>query len=148
MQAFVSTVINKLDAKGRVSIPAPFRQILAQQNLHGIYCIPSFVSPALEAFGETLLAQFQERLRKLDPLFSEDYDAQANAVLGQSQFLNFDDEGRVRIPEDLLAHAGISERVLFVGLDVKFQIWDPTRFEPVQRDRLARARAVRSGGNP
>lgn len=148
MQAFVSTVINKLDAKGRVSIPAPFRQILAQQNLHGIYCIPSFVSPALEAFGETLLAQFQERLRKLDPLFSEDYDAQANAVLGQSQFLNFDDEGRVRIPEELLAHAGISEKVLFVGLDVKFQIWDPTRFEPVQRERLARARAARSGGNP
>ena len=148
MQAFVSTVINKLDAKGRVSIPAPFRQILAQQNLHGIYCIPSFVSPALEAFGETLLAQFQERLRKLDPLFSEDYDAQANAVLGQTQFLNLDDEGRVRIPEDLLAHAGISERVLFVGLDVKFQIWDPTRFEPVQRERLARARAARSGGNP
>jgi MraZ protein len=148
VQAFVSTVINKLDAKGRVSIPAPFRQILAQQNLHGIYCIPSFVSPALEAFGETLLAQFQERLRKLDPLFSEDYDAQANAVLGQSQFLNFDDEGRVRIPEELLAHAGISEKVLFVGLDVKFQIWDPTRFEPVQRERLARARAARSGGNP
>ena len=147
MQPFVSTIVNKLDAKGRVSIPAPFRQILAQQNLHGVYCIPSFVSPALEAFGETLLSQFQERLRKFDPLFSEDFDAQAHAVLGQTQLLNLDDEGRVRIPEDLLAHAGITERVLFVGLDIKFQIWDPTRFEPVQRERLARARAFRSGGN-
>ena len=148
VQPFVSTIINKLDAKGRVSVPAPFRQILAQQNLHGVYCIPSFVSPALEAFGETLLAQVQERLKNFDPLFSEDYDIQAQAVLGQTQFLNLDDEGRVRIPEDLLAHAGIVERVLFVGLDVKFQIWDPARFEPVQRERLARARAVRSGGNP
>ena len=36
VQPFVSTTINKLDAKGRVSIPAPFRQILAQQNLHGV----------------------------------------------------------------------------------------------------------------
>jgi MraZ protein len=148
VQPFVSTIINKLDAKGRVSIPAPFRQILAQQNLHGIYCIPSFVAPALEAFGETLLAQFQERLRKFDPLFSEDYDAQAHAVLGQTQLVNLDDEGRVRLPEELLAHAGITERVLFIGLDVKFQIWDPARFEPVQRERLARARAARSGGNP
>ena len=52
VQPFVSTTVNKLDAKGRVSVPAPFRQILAQQNLHGLYCIPSFVSPALEAFGE------------------------------------------------------------------------------------------------
>ena len=147
MQPFVSTIINKLDAKGRVSVPAPFRQILAQQNLHGVYCIPSFVSPALEAFGETLLSQTQERLNKLDP-FSEDYDAQAHAVLGQTQFLNLDDEGRVRIPEDLLSHAGITERVLFVGLNIKFQIWDPARFEPVQRERLAHARAVRSGANP
>jgi transcriptional regulator MraZ len=143
---FVSTVVNKLDAKGRVSIPAPFRQILAQQNLHGIYCIPSFVSPALEAFGETLLAQFQERLRKFDPLFSDDYDAQAQAVLGQTQFLNFDDEGRIRLPDDLIAHAGITERVAFIGLDQKFQMWDPVRFEPVQKDRIARARAVRAGG--
>ncbi len=74
VQPFVSTIINKLDAKGRVSVPAPFRQILAQQNLRGVYCIPSFVSPALEAFGETLLAQVQERLKNFDPLFSEDYD--------------------------------------------------------------------------
>jgi len=102
----------------------------------------------VDNYGETLLAQVQERLKNFDPLFSEDYDIQAQAVLGQTQFLNLDDEGRVRIPEDLLAHAGIVERVLFVGLDVKFQIWDPARFEPVQRERLARARAVRSGGNP
>ena len=52
MQPFVSTVVNKLDAKGRVSVPASFRQILAAQNLRGIYCIPSFVHPALDGFGE------------------------------------------------------------------------------------------------
>ena len=145
MLPFVSTVVNKLDAKGRVSVPAPFRQILAQQNLRGVYCIPSFVSPALEAFGETLLAQFQERLRKFDALFSDDYDAQAQAVLGQTQFLNFDDEGRIRIPDELIAHAGITERVTFIGLDQKFQMWDPVRFEPVQKERLSRARAARTG---
>jgi MraZ protein len=146
VQPFVSTVVNKLDAKGRVSVPAPFRQILAQQNLRGLYCIPSFVSPALEGFGETLLAQFQERLRRYDPLFSEDHDAEAQAVLGQTQFLNFDDEGRVRLPDEFIAHAGITERVSFVGLDTKFQLWDPVKFEPVQRERLARALAVRKGG--
>ncbi len=144
MQPFVSTVVNKLDAKGRVSIPASFRQILAAQNLRGVYCIPSFVSPALEAFGETLLAQFQERLRKFDPLFSDDYDAQAQAVLGSTQFLNFDDEGRVRLPDEFIAHAGIAERVAFIGLDSKFQLWDPIRFEPVQRERIAQARAARN----
>lgn len=145
MQPFVSTVVNKLDAKGRVSVPAPFRQILAQQNLKGFYCIPSFVAPALEAFGETLLAEFNQRLGAVDPLFSEDYDAQAQVVVGESLLLNFDDEGRVRIPDELVAHAGIGERVLFVGLGKKFQIWEPERFEPIRRERIARARATRLG---
>ncbi|MSP95211.1 MAG: hypothetical protein EXR00_08060 [Alphaproteobacteria bacterium] len=146
MQPFVSTIVSKLDAKGRVSIPAPFRQILAQQNLRGVYCIPSFVAPALEAFGETLLADFQERLRKHDPLFSADHDIEAQAVLGNTQFLNFDDEGRVRLPDEFLAHAGITERMTFIGLDRKFQIWDPARFEPIQKERTARALAIRNSG--
>jgi len=143
----VSTFTNKLDAKGRVSIPAPYRQILAQQDLPGLYCIPSFVSPSLEAFGNALITQFQQRLEKYDPLFSENYDDEAQAVLAQAQSLNFDDEGRVRLPDDLVAHAGITERVVFVGLGQKFQMWDPVRFEPVQRERIARARALRSAGN-
>jgi MraZ protein len=145
VQPFVSTVVNKLDTKGRVSVPAPFRQILAQQNLKGFYCFPSFVAPALEAFGEALLMEFQQRLGNVDPLFSEDYDAQAQAVVGETQLLNFDDEGRVRLPDELIAHAGIGERVLFVGMVKKFQIWDPERFEPIRRERIARARATRLG---
>jgi MraZ protein len=145
VQPFVSTVVNKLDAKGRVSIPAPFRQILAQQSLRGFYCFPSFVSPALEAFGEDLLADVQRRLSAVDPLFSEDYDAQAQAVVGETQLLSFDDEGRVRLPDDFLAHAQIKDRVLFVGMIQKFQIWDPERFEPIRRERIARARATRLG---
>jgi MraZ protein len=144
---FVSTVVNRLDSKGRVSVPAPFRQILAQQNLNGVYCIPSFAAPALEAFGETLLAQFNQRLDKYDPLFNAEYDDEAQAVLARTQFLKFDDDGRVVLPGDLIAHAGIGERVTFVGLGVKFQIWDPTRFESVERERLERAlkRRVESG---
>lgn len=145
MPLFVSTFVNKLDAKGRVSIPAQYRQILAQQELGALYCIPSFVSPSLEAFGNTLLSQFQQRLDKYDPLFSVNYDEEAQVVLAAAQSLNFDDEGRVRIPDDLIAHAGITERVAFVGLGQKFQMWDPVRFEPVQRERIERARAARTG---
>jgi len=146
VQPFVSTVANKLDAKGRVSVPAQFRQILAQQNLRGFYCFPSFVSPSLEGFGDTLMAEFQTRMGGIDPLFSEDYDAQAQSVVGESQLLSFDDEGRVRLPDEFIAHAGIKDRVTFVGMIQKFQIWEPERFEPVHLARIARARATRIGG--
>jgi transcriptional regulator MraZ len=146
VQPFVSTVVNRLDAKGRVSVPAPYRQILAQQNLQGVYCIPSFSMPALEAFGETMLSQTQERLARYDPLFNPEYDDEAYAVLGRTQFLKFDDDGRVTLPADLIQHAGIGERVAFIGLGVKFQVWDPIRFEADQKQRIERARARRSNG--
>jgi MraZ protein len=146
VQPFVSTVINRLDAKGRVSVPAPFRQILAQQSLPGVYCIPSFALPALEAFGEAMMAQTLERLGKYDPLFNAEYDDEAYAVLGRSQLLKFDDDGRVTLPLDFIQHAGITERVMFIGLGVKFQIWDPVRFEADQKERIERARARRTQG--
>lgn len=144
---FVSTATNKLDAKGRVSIPAPFRQILAAQGTPGLYCIRSFISSSLEGFGQALVEQFHTRLESLDPFFSEDHDSQAQVVFGASQLLNFDDEGRVRLPDDFVDHAGLSERVTFVGLGRKFEMWDPDRFAPVEAARIERARSARLGQN-
>ena len=146
MQPFVSTIVNKLDAKGRVSVPAPFRQILTQQATQGVYSIRSLVHPALDGFGEALHTEFQERLKTLDPLLDEDYDAHAQLIFGETNFLPFDDEGRVRIPDALIQFTGITERVVFIGLGRKFQIWDPARFEPVERARIERARTMRRSG--
>ena len=142
-QPFVSTTINKLDAKRRVSVPAAFRQILAKQDLQGFYCLPLESRPALEAFGTPVLAHYQERQAAAEPLHSTDYDVQAQEVFGECRLLEFDDQGRVTLPPELQEHAGITERVLFVGLNQKFQIWDPERFEKIRQERLARARAAR-----
>lgn len=148
MPPFLSTVVNRLDAKGRVSVPATFRQILSQENLQGVYCIPSFVAPALEAFGAALLTQAEARLAKYDPLFSSEYDDEAYAILGRAQFLKLDDEGRITVPSDLIEHTGITDRVCFVGLGTKFQIWDPLKFEDDRLKRIERARSRRSSGAP
>ena len=143
---FVSTTNNKLDAKGRVSIPAPFRQILAAQNTQGVYVLPSFVSQALDGFGEDLINEFAQRLTPLDPFFSADHDMRAQVVLAAARLLGMDDEGRVRLPDDFIAHAGIRERVTFVGMGRKFQIWNPEAFAPIERERIERARASYAGG--
>jgi MraZ protein len=145
VQPFVFTFVNKLDAKGRVSVPAPFRQILAAQNTAGVYAFPAFSSQALEAFGDELIVEFQQRLASFDPFFSEEHDALAQAVLASSKLLAFDDEGRVRLPDDFIAHAGIRDRVTFVGMGRKFQMWDPEVFAPIERERIERARAARMG---
>ncbi len=145
VQPFISTVVNKLDAKGRVSVPAPFRQVLAQQSFRGFYCFPSFVHPALEGFGEDMLAEIQSRLTG-DPFFSDDFDARAQAIIGESQLMNIDEQGRISLPEEFIAHARIKDRVLFTGMIKKFQIWDPEVFEPIRTARIARALASRTAG--
>ena len=142
MQPFVSTTVNKLDAKRRVSVPASFRTILKSQELQGFYCLPSEKQPALEGFGAPVLAYYSQRHSGRDPLFDEGYDDEAQRVFGDSRMLAFDDEGRVQLPPDFIEHAGITDRVLFVGLDNKFQIWDPERFEKVRAERIARAKAA------
>jgi MraZ protein len=136
VQRFVGKFVNKLDAKGRVSVPAQFRQVLSAQQNTGFYCIRSIGHRALNGFGEALFAEADEQLKGLNPVFSRNYVAQATALFAQARYLDLDDDGRVRLPDELVAHAGIEDRVLFAGLDRMFEIWNPAAFEPVERARL------------
>jgi MraZ protein len=141
VQPFISTVIGSLDSKGRVCIPAAYRHILAAQNTAGVYICPSFSEPALEAFGQTLLESVSARLADQDPFFSPTHDDQATAIIARTQLLVADDQGRVRLPDAMIAHAGLKDRVAFVGKSAKFQIWDWDTYGPVEAEAVARMKA-------
>jgi len=141
MDRFVSTFENKLDAKGRVSVPAPFRAILERDGYRasasgGIYCYPSLDAPALDAGGERLAQKIDRLLGSLAD-YSDERDELSLALYGDVQVLSIDGDGRIVIPGLLRTHAGLSSKVTFVGLGDKFQIWAPERFE----ERRASARA-------
>jgi MraZ protein len=138
---FLSTFVNKVDKKGRVSVPAPFRTALAQQTFSGIVVFRSFKLPAIEGSGIDRMEEMSARIDALDE-FSEDRDA-LSSIFADAQQLAFDGEGRIILPENLCAHAGITETAAFVGLGRTFQIWEPQRFEQ-HRDEL-RERARRQG---
>jgi MraZ protein len=138
IQPFMSTVMGSLDGKGRVCIPATYRHILAAQNTAGVYICPSFVDPALEAFGQSLLDETQARLAPQDPFFSTAFDDQATALIARTQLLVADDQGRVRLPDAMIALAGLKDRVAFVGKLKKFQIWDADAYAPIEAEALAR----------
>ncbi len=136
MDRFVSTFINKVDAKGRVSIPAPFRAVLERDGYAGgIYCYPSLDAPALDAGGERLAKKIDGLLASL-PDYSDERDELSVALYGDVQVLSIDGDGRIVLPEGLRAHASLSGRVAFVGLGDKFQMWEPDAFE--ERRRKAR----------
>lgn len=138
---FLSTVIGSLDAKGRVCIPATFRQVLAAQNTAGVYVYPSFVDASLEAFGQTAVDGLTQRLAGLDPFLSPTHDDMATTIMGRIQNLPLDDGGRVRLPDAMIAHAGIKDRVAFVGMGQKFKIWDASAYAAVEAESIARMKA-------
>ncbi|HEX4293786.1 MAG TPA: hypothetical protein VHZ29_06610 [Rhizomicrobium sp.] len=144
---FISTMTGTLDAKGRVCIPAAFREVLSAQGTAGVYICPSFAEGALEGFGDEVLQEFHQRQAAEDPFFSQAADDKAFAVLSMSQLLPRDENGRVRLTDEMIAHAGLKDRVTFVGMGRKFQIWDSERFAPVLAERLKRALAQRNAGS-
>lgn len=136
MALFLSTYVNKVDRKGRVSVPASFRSSLASQAFQGIILFRSHAHACLEGFGYDAMEDLGRRLDRFD-LFSADQDDLATAIFGEAVQLPFDGEGRIVLPADLITHAQIDESAAFVGMGRKFQIWQPEAF--AQRREKARA---------
>jgi MraZ protein len=142
MDRFLSHYILRLDAKGRVSVPAPFRSVLARDGFAGLYCCPALDLPALEAGGHALLKEIEQLIERFPP-FSEEREQFATALYGTSETLKMDAEGRVTLSEALRDHAGIMEAAAFVGLGHKFQIWAPDRFSAQLSAATGKMRALR-----
>jgi len=142
MNRFVSNYTLRLDAKGRVSVPAPFRQVLARDGFDGLYCYPALDRPALDAGGNALLSEIEQLIASFPPYSDEREDLSA-ALYGTSETLNVDGEGRVIITERLKSHAGITDAATFVGLGQKFQIWEPERFRAQLAEATEKVRAVK-----
>ena len=142
MDQFVSTFTNKIDTKGRVSIPASFRSVLAKDGLDGIYCYPSLDAPALDAGGQRLVDKINALVEDLAP-YSDEKDQLATALFGTSEILTIDQDGRTILSERLREHAGITSHITFVGLGEKFQMWEPGRFEAHLSESRRKVRDLR-----
>jgi MraZ protein len=147
---FLSSFTHRFDAKGRISIPASFRQVLAKDGFAGVYAYPSLDAPALDCGGNALIAEIDSLLQTMPP-YSQSRDAFATALLGMSEVLRLDAEGRVFFEERLKTAMGLGSEAVFVGQGHKFQIWEPTRFQvhlEQARERVRRLRAERDAQAP
>jgi len=130
---------NKIDRKGRVSVPKPFRSAFADQAFSGVYAYPLFKHPAIEVCDEAFMTRISDSLDDLD-MFSDDQDDLATVIMNNAEALAFDPEGRIVLPKRFLEHADIKSDAVFVGRGRRFQIWSPGSFEAQNQHSFDRAR--------
>lgn len=128
MSLFLSTTVNRIDKKGRISVPAGFRAAVSGQSFQGVVLMRSTGFRALEGFAMDAMNDLAARLDRFD-VFSNDQDDLATAIFAEAVQLAFDGDGRITLPQDLMEYAGLAENAAFVGLGRKFQVWDPRALE-------------------
>ena len=138
MSVFLSTFENKVDRKGRVSVPSSFRNVLSQQKSTGIILYPSFKHPCLEGSGDERIQEIVSSIDAID-VFSDEAE-NLQTILADAKQVSVDSDGRVILPHEFVVHAGISDLASFVGLGKSFQIWSPKNFSMHRQKNRLRAR--------
>lgn len=128
MTLFMGKHVNRIDKKGRTSVPAPFRSALeaADGAFDGgaLVLRPSHKHPMIEVRSRRWLAE-QAALLDDQPEFDDDTEDMRLALFGSCHQINVDPEGRIILPADFAAFANISTAIAFVGAGTYVQLWEP-----------------------
>ena len=147
MNRFLSNAVNRIDAKGRVSVPAHFRSVVQSRGYTELYAIRQLDVPALDVGGLDLLDRYEERIALEDP-FLQTADDMSFFAHGDGAFLKLDQDGRITVTDFIREHTGISTEVAFVGRGNFFQMWEPKRLRAYGAQVRARLSQLRQGTKP
>lgn len=126
MDRFLSNSLNRIDSKGRVSVPAHFRTVVQKRGFAELYALRALEIPAMDVGGPDLLDRYEERIALEDP-FLQTADDMSFFVHGDGAFLKIDQDGRITMTDFIREHTGITTDVAFVGRGLFFQMWEPER---------------------
>lgn len=140
-RAFISTTTVKVDAKGRLSVPASLRtQLVAMGGEEELVAYPNFKLPCIECCHRDRLDQMCEATDELD-VFSEQVDDIQGLIFGLSQALAWDTTGRITLPDLFIEHARIAGAAVITGMGRTFRIWNPEEYKADLAARMQRAKA-------
>ena len=140
MNLFVSRFVNRIDKKGRVSLPSQFRNVLQKKSKNEIILFKSLKFKSIEGCSSERINKIASRIDDLD-IFSDDSDDFATSIFSEIIPTILDKEGRFLIPENLKSYSNISNEVTFIGQGHYFQIWEPKA--AIERQKKSRERLVK-----
>jgi MraZ protein len=132
VSGFLGSYRHQIDEKGRLSLPAPFRRDADERPLVLVQVQPE----ALTLYPESTWQGVEERLLEL---LRRQPEARPHVlgITAAAAEVAPDKQGRILVPQRLLAAAGLGDAALLIGVIDRIEIWDPTRFEAAVGSRSA-----------
>ena len=128
MALFTGKYENKIDQKGRVSLPADFRDLLSENNdSRSFYIFPSPNLKCLEASDKIFIERIIDSIQHQVDIFSDQEVGHAR-LIAEMRRIQYDSTGRFVMPSDFLAYADIKNNAIFVASLSRFQIWNPSHY--------------------
>jgi len=119
-----------IDPKGRLSIPARFRDALADGLGDTLVIVPH--GDALDAHPLKMWQELEDKVSAL-PRLDPDKRRFRHLYLSRGLDVVIDPQGRIQVPQNYRDKAGLVKNVLIVGMTDYFEIWDPERWEHHER---------------
>ncbi len=141
MTLFLSSFENKIDKKGRVSVPSTFRNAIKNEEFQGVILYRSFTSKCIEGCTISRMQELSDATDSLN-LFSKEQSELATLIFAGARELPFDVAGRIIIPADMLKDVEIKDSALFVGIGKTFQIWNKEEFSKIQKLSIEQAKKI------
>ena len=129
---FRGSFAHSIDPKGRVSVPAKFRDLICASNDDRVV-ITNFRSestPCLDVYAHADWLRLEERMSQR-PQFNPKVQAFTHYYLSNAQECQVDKQGRMLLPPLLRTYAQLGETAMFTGVGTKFQVWDHKAWQHV-----------------
>ncbi|MEN9417346.1 MAG: protein MraZ [Pseudomonadota bacterium] len=122
--AFKGGPVLTLDGKGRVTVPARYRDLLVS-TVGGQMMVSKSHVRCLSLFPRPVWDQFETRLHALPAAA----DGLRRLYIGSATEVTIDSGSRVLLPPELRAWAGLEREVVFMGMGNRFELWDKARYD-------------------
>ena len=127
---FKSQYNHTIDAKGRLSIPSKFREILGDE-----FVITKGMDGCLFAYANEDWDEFERKLSTLPTLTNKDARQFVRFFMAGAASVDIDKQGRILLPNHLKVHAALERDVVLVGAGTRIEIWSLERWESMNPDK-------------
>ena len=131
---FIGEYSYSLDSKGRINMPAKFRQALSKDN-KSTFVITRGMDSCIWVYSLNQWLEIEKSLRSLSSL-SKIHRTFVRNTARYATPSTYDKQGRITIPPSLIDYAGLDKDVLIIGMVNKMEIWNTENLEKTEKEAL------------